>query len=127
MKGRNIGWIIGLVVVAVVVMGLLAAALIWGGGHYYAYGAPMMRTHRIPIGHYGFGGGILMLLFWVVIIAGAVLLGIGVSRLLRRDRMMVGQAEPKESPIEILKRRYARGEIDREEFERMKEALTSES
>jgi putative membrane protein len=127
MKDRNAGWIIGLVVVAVVVLGLLAVALIWGAGHYYTFGAPMIGMHRVPIGRYGFGGGILMLLFWAVIVAGAVLLALGLSRLFRRNHTMTGSAEPVESPLEILKRRYARGEIDREEFQRMKEELTSES
>jgi putative membrane protein len=127
MKGRNTGWIIGLVVVAAAILGLLVVALIWGAGHYYVLGAPMIGMRRVPIGRYGFGGGILMLLFWVVIVAAAVLLALGLSRLFRRERMMVGSAEPAEAPLDILKRRYARGEIDREEFQRMKEELTSES
>ncbi len=33
------------------------------------------------------------------------------------------QRLPKETPLEILKRRYAAGEISREEFERMKQEL----
>lgn len=39
-----------------------------------------------------------------------------------------GPAEPpgaKESPLEILERRYARGEIDREEFEQRRRDLRS--
>jgi putative membrane protein len=126
MKGRNAGWIIGLVVVAAVVLGLLAVALVWGAGHYYTFGAPMIGMHRAPMGRYGFGGGILTLLIWVVIIVGAVLLGIGISRLVRRDRLMTGPAEPAETPVEILKRRYAQGQINREDFQRMREELTGE-
>ncbi len=34
-----------------------------------------------------------------------------------------GRSEAEESPLEILKRRYARGEIDREEFEARKRDL----
>ena len=71
----------------------------------------------------GFGMGIfgmvLMLLFWGLIIAGLVL---GVRWLWDqgRPRPDVGAAD---APLEILKRRYAKGEINKEEFDRMKKDL----
>jgi len=62
-----------------------------------------------------FGGGIFMLLFWVAIIVGVFYL----------VRLLINQSKatsrPPENPaLEILKQRYARGEISREEFEKMK-------
>ena len=68
---------------------------------------------------YGFFGWLIMLLFWVAIIAGVVLL----------VRWLIDQGKPKgrpteESALDILKKRYARGEIDREQFENMKRELT---
>jgi putative membrane protein len=60
-----------------------------------------------------------MFLFWGVLIGGIALL---VAGLARQGTQRVGRDE---SPPDILKRRYASGEIDREEFERMKELLSS--
>jgi len=57
------------------------------------------------------GMGLLNILFWILIIAGAVLI---VQWLSERG---------KESPLEILKKRYAKGEIDSVAFERMKKDL----
>ena len=59
----------------------------------------------------GFGGGIFMILFWVLIFLGGVylvkiLLGGGS----RTDK-------PRETAREVLEKRFARGEISREEFE----------
>lgn len=54
------------------------------------------------------------LLFWVLVIAGAVF----IVRWLRER----GQ-EQKESSLDILKRRYASGEIDRDTFEQMKKDI----
>ncbi|MFI5341971.1 MAG: SHOCT domain-containing protein [Candidatus Methylomirabilales bacterium] len=70
-------------------------------------------------GGYGMGvvGGLLMLLFWGLIIVGLVL---GVRWLWDHGRSGTG---PAEAPLDILKRRYARGEITKEEFERMKQDL----
>ena len=60
-----------------------------------------------------------MFLFWGVIIVGIALL---VAALARQGARPAGRGE---SPLEILNRRYASGEIDREEFERMRELLSS--
>lgn len=68
------------------------------------------------------GGGIfgmaLALLFWAAVLGGGVYL---LNALLRRGRP-AATAE-KEAPLEILKRRYAAGEINGEEFFRMKAEL----
>jgi putative membrane protein len=60
-----------------------------------------------------------MFLFWGVILGGIALLVVGLAR---QGAQPAGRSE---SPLEILKRRYASGEVDREEFERMKELLLS--
>lgn len=54
-----------------------------------------------------------MVLFWVVIVVGIVVL----------IKWAAGNAASRsenESAVEILKKRYARGEISKEQFERMK-------
>ena len=65
------------------------------------------------------GGGLLMLLFWGVLIVAAV---VGVRWLWDQGRPAAGRGQ-EESSLEILKRRYARGEIEREEFEMKKRDL----
>lgn len=56
-------------------------------------------------------GGVVVLLFWVLVLVGVVAL---VRAVLSR-----GGATPAapESPLEILKRRYAKGEIDKAEYD----------
>lgn len=68
-------------------------------------------------GH-GILGMIIMLLFWVLIIVGIVMV----------VRWLVDQGARKsqqtdESALEILEKRYARGELDKEKFEAMKRDL----
>jgi putative membrane protein len=65
-------------------------------------------------------GWLFMFLFWGLIIIGLVLV---VRWLLDRGRPGVGQGAG-EAPLDILKRRYARGEIGKEEYDRMKRDLT---
>lgn len=70
---------------------------------------------------YGMGhgfGGIFMILFWVVII---YLIFRGTSYWAQKGS---GQSSS-QSAEEILKERYAKGEISKEEFERMKQDLRS--
>ena len=61
------------------------------------------------------GMWLLPILFWILIIAGVVLI---VRWLTVRDGQ--GKVSPAESPLYILKTRYAKGEIDKETFETMK-------
>ncbi len=62
----------------------------------------------------GWFGGIFMVLFWIVVIVGIVFL---IRWLAQSTR---GGAE---SALEILKRRYAKGEINKKEFEQKKKDL----
>jgi putative membrane protein len=70
-------------------------------------------------GNYGWGmgfGWIFMVLFWALVILGIVYIVQAISR-------RPGQSWPEETPLDILKKRYAKGEITKEEFERMKDDL----
>ncbi len=67
---------------------------------------------------YGLFGMLFMLLFWILIIVGVVLI----------IRWLIGEAKPtqsghSETPLDILKKRYASGEITKEQYESMKRDL----
>jgi len=74
-------------------------------------GNPMMGSW----GGFGILGWLFMLLFWLLIILGVVAL----IRYLARS----GQSSEDKTPLDILKKRYARGEIDKKEFEEKKKEL----
>jgi putative membrane protein len=69
------------------------------------------------IGCGGFGG-IMMGIVWIGAIIVIVLL---IRRLLASSRM--GDSKREESALDILKKRYARGEINKEEFEEKRKDL----
>jgi putative membrane protein len=62
---------------------------------------------------------ILLLLFLLLIGGGIAVVVFAVSRASRRTARPAGE----ESAIEILRRRYARGEITREEYQAMRQDL----
>lgn len=64
----------------------------------------------------GYGFGILGLIFLILVIIGLVLL---IKYLWESS----GAKKEQESALEILKKRYARGEISKEEFEDKKKDL----
>ena len=82
--------------------------------------------HRGPGGdwgnmmHYGYGGGMFMgMLIFLILIVGIVYFVVMGTK-------SKGQpGVPDEKPFDILKRRYAKGEITKDEFERMKKDLES--
>jgi putative membrane protein len=67
----------------------------------------------------GWGGALLMLLFWVLLVAGVIVL---LRRLRARD-LGPDNEVPQKTALDILEERYARGEIDREEFEQKRRDL----
>lgn len=91
-------------------LSLTAAAQMFGGS-----------GHQGMMGGWGWGFGILGMLFWLALLVLVVVL---IWRLLdgggRNGTRHEGAGE---TPLEILEKRYARGEIDRDEFERMKRDL----
>lgn len=72
-------------------------------------------------GYGGFGMGIGMLLFWGLIIAAIVVLvrGFGGSSKGSAPRL------PEKTALDILRERYARGEIDKAEFEEKRRDLSA--
>lgn len=77
-----------------------------------------------PGGMGGYGGGwlgsIIMIAFWVAVIVGIVLL---IRWLVQSTGAGSHGARSEESALEILKKRYARGEIDKKEFDQKKKDL----
>ncbi|PIR45969.1 MAG: electron transporter RnfE [Candidatus Vogelbacteria bacterium CG10_big_fil_rev_8_21_14_0_10_49_38] len=67
----------------------------------------------------GFGGGLMMVFFWVLIATLIIWITREVSGR-RSDSASVSTTQA----LDILKERYAKGEIDREEFERKKKDLS---
>lgn len=65
-------------------------------------------------------GGGFMWIFWIAIIVGIIIL----VRWVGQQSKPVEQKHA-ESSLEILKKRYAQGEIDKEEFEQKKKVLLS--
>jgi putative membrane protein len=72
-------------------------------------------------GNYGWGmgfgfGWIFMILFWGLVIFGIVYFAQGAVK-------KSAKSEHEEAPLDLLKKRYAKGEINKEEFERMKDDI----
>ena len=65
--------------------------------------------------------GGLMWIIWILVIVAIIFV---VTWFIRQPRPPV-KGEGGESALEILRKRYARGEIDRDEFERRKKDLQS--
>jgi putative membrane protein len=61
------------------------------------------------------------LLWWAILILGIIVL----VRLLGRDTSRAATTTPEETALDILKKRYARGEIDKHEFEEKKRDLAT--
>ena len=65
-------------------------------------------------------GDVFMFLFWILVIIGVVFL---IQKLNRHDEKQYSNREVDNGAFNILKERYARGEIEKKEFEEMKKDL----
>ena len=124
-------WWIGLgVLVAIVVLGGITAVGMMGGGVMGPgmMGRGMMEGYGGQAAQPGFGGwgwgigmglgSLMMLAIWVLPIALIVLLV--------RGTVGHSASSPKtEPPDEILRRRYAAGEIDEETYDRMRQKMAA--
>ncbi|MBI4768403.1 MAG: SHOCT domain-containing protein [Deltaproteobacteria bacterium] len=72
-------------------------------------------NHMMNYG-YGYGGMFMWILFIIVI-------GVVVYFIIQSTKVKTSSGTLKETPLDILKGRYAKGEIAKEEFERMKKDL----
>lgn len=80
--------------------------------------------HMMPgmMDHWGFGwyGGVFTIAFWILVLVGLVFVVKWLIQSTGRDKTVEGKTD---RALEILRERYARGEIDGEEFETRKKDL----
>lgn len=118
MQGRDIAIVVGVIVLVLLLLGGMGAGMMGYGGYGGMMWPGMMGNYYGP----GFGfGGLLMMLFWLLIIGGIVLLVVWAVG--RGGMATLGGTRPQDSALEILKQRYARGEITKEQFDQMRRDL----
>jgi putative membrane protein len=116
---RNLLIALAAVVGVVLLFSALAGAMMGPAlGERGFFGPDLMRGHAWMWG-LGMGfGGLTMVLFWAVLLVGLVLLArsVGMSA-------GIGQRPSESTPLDVLKHRYASGQITREQFEQMRKDL----
>jgi putative membrane protein len=112
-KNQKTTLIVGGVVIGVIVILSVVPVLIWG---WPGYGG--MTGPRGMMG--GFGTMFLMPVLWIVVVG---LIVWAVTAAVRRPGDSETVSRTGESAMEILKKRYARGEINKQEYEERKRDL----
>lgn len=85
-----------------------------------SFSVPALADSTEGFGHmwgggYGMFGGLMMVVFWALII-GLIVLAV-------RKSSGQSDATSRKSPLDILRERYAKGEINEDEYERRKAKL----
>lgn len=71
-------------------------------------------------GHMMWGGGMFMMLLWTALLVIAI---VWIVRALQAKNANNGIHQSTETALDIVKKRYARGEISKEEYEALKKDL----
>ncbi len=134
---KNTGTIVAIALIVVLAVLLLggagmtlapAASAGVGFGGFGMMGPGMMNGGMMGGygNQYGFGynplGTIISLVVWALVIGGIVLLVVWLVRNANRGGLGIGSNE---SPLDILKARYAKGEITKEQFDAIKQDLSA--
>ncbi len=115
---RKMAWVVVIAVAIVLVIAFVASFFfpqIYGSG--YGYHGGMMGPWMM--GGMGIFGLVTGLLFLLLLIGGTVWL----VQALTRGGGAFPSGSPGETPLEILKRRYAKGEITKEQYDGMRRDL----
>jgi putative membrane protein len=104
------------VLTAMVALTMLVQHPVWAQERAYEWGWGMHHPMWGLWGIWGFAMMLMMFVFWGIVIAGIV---IGMRCLARQGR----ESKP-DAALEILRQRYARGDINKEEFEARKRDLS---
>jgi putative membrane protein len=97
---------------------MITSLIVSCAGDCFSPGGPGGWGPMMMYNGYGYGGMFMGIIFLIVIVALAYFI---VQTLKTKGQ----PPTQNESPMDILKRRYAKGEITREEFEKMKKDLES--
>ena len=121
----KIAWAVVIGILILLILALGAAFLIPFGGRFLGMGfaRPGMMGFGFP---FFLTRGIGMFVFWLLIIGGAILIFQSFGRrpeMSNGTNTLSGNVPAIEAPLDILKRRYASGEITVEQFEEMKKTL----
>lgn len=114
----KLAWVVIVAVVLILVLAVtLPMVLLPVSSRAYAYGYGGMMGPGM-MGGFGLLGPVLTVLFFALIVAGVVWLIQSAGR-----GTGITAPPPGETPLDILKRRYASGEITKKQFEDMKKDL----
>ena len=83
----------------------------------YDFGCGEGWGSMMDFGYFGYGGMFMWMVFIVILVVAVIYLFV------REARTKADYRPSSETPLDILKKRYAKGEIAKDEFERMKKDL----
>lgn len=102
-----------LIISLVLAAASISALLITGCNEYYG----PMRGGWNHMMNYGYGCGFGGMFMWILFV---IIIGVVVYFILQNTKLKNSGGTTEGTPLDILKKRYAKGEITKEEYERMK-------
>ncbi len=118
---RQTWLLVGLVAIVLLLIGVgIGFASTRSPGWWGMMGAPYGPGMMGGYGYMGWAGWLMMLLFWALVIGVIIWVIQSAARTARHPDSGPRSAE---TPLDILKRRYASGEITKEQFDEMRRNL----